>query len=75
MHDRLLALRILYCAGWVHRDISKGNFLVVEDGSGKWKLKLADFELSKQSGHGNGRIVGSGRTNTVHVLTTLSTLS
>ncbi|KAF5316635.1 hypothetical protein D9619_006093 [Psilocybe cf. subviscida] len=56
INQALDALRILYCVGWVHRDVSKGNLLVVKDASGRWKLKMSDFELSRRSGDGNGCI-------------------
>ena len=39
-----LALRLMFCAGWVHRDISVGNILAIKDENGDWKIKLADLE-------------------------------
>ena len=48
------ALQVLFCAGWVHRDISIGNILAVpvtENGSTKWKVKLSDFEFAQPQGH------------------------
>ena len=37
------ALRLMYCAGWVHRDISMGNILIVDDGP-----KIVDLEYAKR---------------------------
>lgn len=37
-----LALRELHSIGWVHRDISSGNILVVDG-----HAKIADFEYAK----------------------------
>ncbi|RXW20598.1 hypothetical protein EST38_g5252 [Candolleomyces aberdarensis] len=30
----VIALRLMFCAGWVHRDISAGNVMAVQDGNG-----------------------------------------
>ncbi|KAJ2930982.1 hypothetical protein H1R20_g6111, partial [Candolleomyces eurysporus] len=43
----VIALRLMFCAGWVHQDISAGNVLAFQDADGGWKLKLADFEYAK----------------------------
>ncbi|KAJ2930979.1 hypothetical protein H1R20_g6112, partial [Candolleomyces eurysporus] len=43
----VIALRLMFCAGWVHRDISAGNVLALQDANGGWKLKLADLEYAK----------------------------
>ncbi|KAJ2930980.1 hypothetical protein H1R20_g6113, partial [Candolleomyces eurysporus] len=43
----VVALRLMFCAGWVHRDISVGNVLALQDANGGWKLKLADLEYAK----------------------------
>ena len=40
-----LALTVLHTLGWVHRDVSSGNILVVDDG-----VKLADLEYAKREG-------------------------
>ncbi|KAF5321317.1 hypothetical protein D9619_002045 [Psilocybe cf. subviscida] len=44
------ALRILFCAGWVHQDISSSNLLAFRD-NGKWKIKLADLEFAQELGY------------------------
>ncbi|KAF6758588.1 hypothetical protein DFP72DRAFT_1043620, partial [Ephemerocybe angulata] len=41
------ALLIMFCAGWVHRDISDGNILAIEK-NGKWEVRLADLEFAKK---------------------------
>ena len=41
----------MFCAGWVHRDISCNNVMAVRDSeTQQWKLKLADLEYSKKFG-------------------------
>jgi len=42
------ALRVMFCAGWIHRDISTGNILAIQDENGRWKIKLADLEYAKR---------------------------
>ncbi|KAJ3532846.1 hypothetical protein NMY22_g7580 [Coprinellus aureogranulatus] len=44
----LTALMLLFCAGWVHRDISCGNVLVWKDGTGDLQGKLGDLEYAKR---------------------------
>ncbi|KAG2008918.1 other/FunK1 protein kinase [Coprinopsis cinerea AmutBmut pab1-1] len=45
----LVALRLMFCAGWVHRDISMGNILAYRATSeDAWVVKLTDFEYSKK---------------------------
>ncbi|EAU89793.1 other/FunK1 protein kinase [Coprinopsis cinerea okayama7 len=45
----VIALRLMFCAGWVHRDISTGNILSTRSGSGqRWQVKLSDLEYSKK---------------------------
>ncbi|KAJ2919086.1 hypothetical protein MD484_g1307, partial [Candolleomyces efflorescens] len=49
LRDCIIALRLMFCAGWVHRDISCNNIMAIKDPqTGQWKLKLADFEYSKK---------------------------
>lgn len=45
-HPQSTALQILFCAGWVHRDISSNNLLAYNN-NGEWKLKLSDLEFSR----------------------------
>jgi hypothetical protein len=43
-----LALQLLYCAGWVHRDISSGNVLAfTASGTNPLQGKLSDLEYAK----------------------------
>ncbi|KAF5334124.1 hypothetical protein D9611_014900 [Ephemerocybe angulata] len=42
-----VALLIMFCAGWVHRDISDGNVLAIKV-DGKWSVRLADLEFAKK---------------------------
>ena len=45
----MTALRLMLCAGWVHRDISCNNIMAIKDSqTGRWKLRLADLEYSKK---------------------------
>ncbi|KAF8875853.1 hypothetical protein BD779DRAFT_203594 [Infundibulicybe gibba] len=45
--DCLTALQLLYCAGWVHRDVSSGNILAYKV-AGTMRGKLADLEYAKK---------------------------
>ncbi|EAU80664.2 other/FunK1 protein kinase [Coprinopsis cinerea okayama7 len=49
LKQTLIALRIMFCAGWVHRDVSPGNILAYRAAStGDWRVKLSDLEFSKR---------------------------
>ncbi|RXW16013.1 hypothetical protein EST38_g9838 [Candolleomyces aberdarensis] len=49
LSDCMTALRFMFCAGWVHRDISCSNVMAIQDLETKrWKLKLADLEYAKK---------------------------
>ncbi|KAJ2912567.1 hypothetical protein MD484_g7847, partial [Candolleomyces efflorescens] len=51
LRDCITALLLMFCAGWVHRDISCNNVMAVQDPTTKrWRLKLADLEYSKTFG-------------------------
>ncbi|RXW17139.1 hypothetical protein EST38_g8714 [Candolleomyces aberdarensis] len=53
------ALLLMFCAGWVHRDISPGNIMALEDlESGQWSVKLADFEYAKKFPYDKGKRSG-----------------
>ncbi|KAJ8701572.1 hypothetical protein PTI98_000336 [Pleurotus ostreatus] len=47
LSQAVVALRLMYCAGWVHRDISSGNILAHPSG-GAWQVKLSDLEYSRR---------------------------
>ncbi|EAU89727.1 other/FunK1 protein kinase [Coprinopsis cinerea okayama7 len=43
------ALRVMFCAGWVHRDLSPGNILAARTSfNGPWQVKLSDLEYAKR---------------------------
>ncbi|KAF4581317.1 Peroxisomal membrane protein PAS20 [Pleurotus pulmonarius] len=45
----VVALRLMYCAGWVHRDISSGNILAhCSSPSSGWQAKLSDLEYAQR---------------------------
>ncbi|KAF7776856.1 hypothetical protein Agabi119p4_5249 [Agaricus bisporus var. burnettii] len=46
--DTYVALVLMYLAGWMHRDISAGNIIMVERGSDLFKGKLSDLEYAKE---------------------------
>ncbi|RXW16016.1 hypothetical protein EST38_g9837 [Candolleomyces aberdarensis] len=51
LNDCIAALRLMFCAGWVHRDISCSNVMAIRDPeTQQWKLKLSDLEYSKKFG-------------------------
>ncbi|KAH9476734.1 hypothetical protein JR316_0010649 [Psilocybe cubensis] len=46
LSQTLIPLQLLFCAGWVHRDICSGNILAFKKDSesqGPWLAKLSDF--------------------------------
>jgi hypothetical protein len=45
-----VALTLLYLAGYVHRDISVGNIIMIENPNGTTRIrgKLSDFEYAKE---------------------------
>ncbi|EAU87390.2 other/FunK1 protein kinase [Coprinopsis cinerea okayama7 len=45
----LTAMRLMYCAGWIHRDISVGNILASRNTPGAvWEVKLSDLEFTRK---------------------------
>ncbi|KAG2008915.1 other/FunK1 protein kinase [Coprinopsis cinerea AmutBmut pab1-1] len=43
------ALQLMFCAGWLHGDISTGNILAFRSSPGSpWQVKLSDLEFSKK---------------------------
>ncbi|KAF8641809.1 hypothetical protein AX16_009790 [Volvariella volvacea WC 439] len=50
----LTALQLLYCAHWVHRDISSGNVLCYERDDGLLHAILGDLEYAKKFLSGTG---------------------
>ncbi|TFK28327.1 hypothetical protein FA15DRAFT_716748 [Coprinopsis marcescibilis] len=45
----VVALQVMFCAGWVHRDISSGNILAFRSTpDDPWCVKLADLEYAKR---------------------------
>ncbi|KAJ8507113.1 hypothetical protein ONZ45_g10482 [Pleurotus djamor] len=48
LEQTLFALRLLFCAGWVHRDISCGNILAHKTSGGSWQAKLSDLEYARK---------------------------
>ncbi|KAF9486047.1 hypothetical protein BDN70DRAFT_371108 [Pholiota conissans] len=49
LQGTFVALQLMYCAGWVHRDNSSGNILAHRQGSGKWRVKLLDLEYARKN--------------------------
>jgi ABC-type siderophore export system fused ATPase/permease subunit len=43
-----LALILLYMAGYIHRDVSIGNIIMVKDSNGNIIGKLSDMEFAKR---------------------------
>ncbi|KAH9476609.1 hypothetical protein JR316_0010522 [Psilocybe cubensis] len=49
LSQTLIPLQLLFCAGWVHRDISSGNILAFKkdfESQGPWLAKLSDLEYA-----------------------------
>ncbi|KAF5334126.1 hypothetical protein D9611_014904 [Ephemerocybe angulata] len=47
LNQAYFALLIMFCAGWVHRDISDGNVLAIKVNR-KWSVRLSDLEFAKK---------------------------
>ncbi|KAH9487296.1 hypothetical protein JR316_0001366 [Psilocybe cubensis] len=47
LKQTVIPLSLLYCANWVHRDISSGNILAHQQGS-VFRAKLSDLEYAKK---------------------------
>ncbi|KAI0341438.1 hypothetical protein BDW22DRAFT_1485428 [Trametopsis cervina] len=60
LHEANTGLSTLHELGWIHRDISAGNVLVMDDGV----VKIADLEYSKR--HDDDAPIHRGRTGTYH---------
>ncbi|PPQ88974.1 hypothetical protein CVT25_005073 [Psilocybe cyanescens] len=52
LHQSLIPLQMMFCAGWVHRDISSGNIMayrkVLRNNNEPWTAILADLEYAKK---------------------------
>ncbi|KAH9476608.1 hypothetical protein JR316_0010521 [Psilocybe cubensis] len=51
LFQTLTPLQLLFCAGWVHRDISSGNILAFKktlESKGPWLAKISDLEYAKK---------------------------
>ncbi|KJA25969.1 hypothetical protein HYPSUDRAFT_213473 [Hypholoma sublateritium FD-334 SS-4] len=48
LRGTLIPLQLLFCARWVHRDISSGNIMAYREASGTWQAKLSDLEYAKK---------------------------
>ncbi|RXW13309.1 hypothetical protein EST38_g12546 [Candolleomyces aberdarensis] len=66
LYQCVIALRLLFCAGWVHRDVSVGNVLAIKDPNGTWKVKLADLEYAKK--FENGTATADPKTGTPYFM-------
>ncbi|PPQ84865.1 hypothetical protein CVT24_013151, partial [Panaeolus cyanescens] len=53
LEDSVVGLLLLFCAGWVHRDLSTGNIMAYETGN-KLQVKLCDLEYAQRFGKGEG---------------------
>ncbi|PPQ88968.1 hypothetical protein CVT25_005067 [Psilocybe cyanescens] len=47
LHQVLIPLQLMFCAGWVHRDISSGNILAHRHNQ-MWQVKLSDLEYARK---------------------------
>ncbi|KAF4614574.1 hypothetical protein D9613_002438 [Agrocybe pediades] len=49
MHQATLGLILMFCAGWVHRDISDGNILAIRDAkTQEWRVRISDLEYARK---------------------------
>ncbi|KAF4563843.1 hypothetical protein EYR36_003087 [Pleurotus pulmonarius] len=70
LSQTVVALRLMYCAGWVHRDISSGNILAHRSSSsGGWQAKLSDLEYSRRfSFNSDHEVAGDPKTGTPYFM-------
>ncbi|KAG2009024.1 other/FunK1 protein kinase [Coprinopsis cinerea AmutBmut pab1-1] len=64
LRQALIPLRLMFCAGWVHRDVSPGNILAYRQAPGSpWTVKLSDLEHAQKfpdpESTGGDRITGT----------------
>ncbi|KAH9476740.1 hypothetical protein JR316_0010655 [Psilocybe cubensis] len=68
----LTPIQLLFCAGWVHRDISSGNILAFKknlESKGPWLAKLSDLEYAKKFPLQNGsKRAGNPKTGTPYFM-------
>ncbi|KAF4563849.1 hypothetical protein EYR36_003093 [Pleurotus pulmonarius] len=63
LSQAVVALRLMYCAGWVHRDISSGNILAHRSRSlTPWQAKLSDLEYARQFSDSDRGVGGDPKT-------------
>ncbi|KAF4615049.1 hypothetical protein D9613_002445 [Agrocybe pediades] len=49
MRQATLGLVLMFCAGWVHRDISDGNILAIRDAkTQEWRVRISDLEYARK---------------------------
>ncbi|KAG2008908.1 other/FunK1 protein kinase [Coprinopsis cinerea AmutBmut pab1-1] len=66
----LTALQLMFCAGWVHRDVSSGNILAVQLApGGPWQVKLSDMEYARRFPRG-GVLQDKGKIGTPYFMAT-----
>ncbi|KAF6754772.1 hypothetical protein DFP72DRAFT_1170076 [Ephemerocybe angulata] len=63
-------LLLMFCAGWVHRDISTGNILAIEEANTGWSLQLADLEYAKPFPNLGKKATGNWKTGTPYFMAT-----
>ncbi|KAG9218193.1 hypothetical protein CCMSSC00406_0005874 [Pleurotus cornucopiae] len=69
LSQAIVALRLMYCAGWVHRDISSGNILAHRrSSSSPWQAKLSDLEYARQFSDSDRNVGGDPKTGTPYFM-------
>ncbi|KAL4259871.1 Fungal-type protein kinase domain-containing protein [Pleurotus pulmonarius] len=69
LSQAVVALRLMYCAGWVHRDISSGNILAHRSWSSTpWQAKLSDLEYARQFSDSDRDLGGDPKTGTPYFM-------
>ncbi|KAG8896798.1 hypothetical protein FRB99_008646 [Tulasnella sp. 403] len=59
LEHAVMALRLLFLAGWVHRDISAGNILLYKPPGGTSQGKIGDLEYAREYVYDVGGTIGS----------------
>ncbi|KAG9218182.1 hypothetical protein CCMSSC00406_0010224 [Pleurotus cornucopiae] len=69
LSQAIVALRLMYCAGWVHRDISSGNILAHRrSSSSPWQVKLSDLVYARQFSDSDRNVGDDPKTGTPYFM-------
>ncbi|EAU81605.2 other/FunK1 protein kinase [Coprinopsis cinerea okayama7 len=68
LYQAYYALMMMFCAGWIHRDISHGNILAYKTPDGQWQVKLSDLEYARKFPPEDGKVRTDPKTGTPYFM-------